>query len=202
MTPEEREGIYGEVHRLVAPYARESDLPSGMCLYWAAYGVLALQRRGLRAILAAGSAGWPMISAEQDDGARPSHFSYMWDPRAPALATTFAAGWLPEMHVWIRLPSPEPAGRVIVDFASGFFPAQARRICRYDWPGTRPPKFLWCRQDRLPRGAFYKPDETATVLAVMAVRSVLGKEAAAAMIRDWQQPSLTPAAKPGLTNMV
>src|SRR4051812_33982043 len=47
--------------------------PGQACLYWAHYTVQVLTALGVRAIIQAGSASWPRLRPDQDDGVSPTH---------------------------------------------------------------------------------------------------------------------------------
>jgi len=148
--------------------------PSGRCLYYAVATIQAIKAAGLRAILQAGTAMWPMIRPEQDDGVRMTHFSYVWSPDEPKSREAVANGKMPEMHVWAAIP----ALHEIVDFSTGFWPGQALVLGGFDWPGDRPPEYLWCKAKELPSGVIYQPNTTATMLALLYVTRLWGGKVA------------------------
>lgn len=156
--------------------------PSGACLY-AALGVMAAAHvHGRRLVLQAGTAEWPRLRPDQDDGRAdtPTHFGYVWDPDAP-LTRAWVAGIrpmtddaqavvLPEVHCW----AGDPERQELVDPTSGRFPEQCRRLVGLDWPGDRPLRRTWLPVAEVHRlGAVYVPDERATRLlaALVADRS-------------------------------
>ena len=69
------------------------------CLYWAHYTVEVLKALGIRAIIQAGSASWPRLRPDQDDGVSPTHHSYVWEQDSVVTTARLAASQMPELHV-------------------------------------------------------------------------------------------------------
>lgn len=138
------------------------------CLYWAAETTRELSRRGLRALIQAGTLMWPRVLPEQDDGVSPTHFSYVWEPNSMTTRNLILAGMLPEMHIWVGLPDSNE----IVDLTTKFLPVQCQRLIKYDWPGIKPPDYLWTNAKELPEGVIYEPDIKAIVLALRHLKGV------------------------------
>ncbi len=128
----------------------------GLCLYWAAFGVTEIRSWGRPAIIQAGTASWPRIRPEEDDGVMATHFSYVWTPGS---RPDHAAGKLPEMHVWIALPDTLE----VVDFTTSLWPDQCRKVTGMEWTAPDPPPWIWTK--RLPPGVVYTPDHDAIALA-------------------------------------
>ncbi len=89
----------------------------------------------------------------QDDGKRPTHFSYEWSPWREESQAALKLGLLPEIHVWVGLPDRNE----IVDFSTKFFREQAA-VEGLDWRTAPPPDFLWCAPADLPAGVVYTPN--------------------------------------------
>ena len=68
----------------------------GNCLEfaWQGYRVIKAWPGAPRTIIQAGSAQWPRVPPEMDDGESPTNFSYEWDPDSP-VARLFRAGVYP-----------------------------------------------------------------------------------------------------------
>lgn len=175
----EKDAIFRETQARATAFARDRGIPEeATCLYLSYYGALALGERGLRPLIQAGSADWPRVRPEDDDGRTETHFGYMWSPRELPSILALDAGLMPEMHVWIGLPD---SGE-IVDFSTGFFPAQARKLMDYDWPeDLRPPPYYWGGASGLGR-AFYKAEWDAIGRALSYVRDIFGGGALAALL--------------------
>lgn len=167
----DRDRIFREVMERALEFARDHAIPEeATCLYLAYYGALELAERGVRPVLQAGSAGWPRVRPQDDDGINPTHFSYMWSPDEKPSRMALDVGLMPEMHVWIGLPD---AGQ-IVDFSAGLFPVQARKLMGYDWPEElRPPAYFWGSAGDLGH-AFYNPDMAAIRCALRYIGDIYG----------------------------
>ena len=156
-----QDAMIAEASALAAAQCRWLGLaPEGACLVYAAAILGIAQRQGLRLVLQAGSAFWPRMTPEQDDGVSPTHFGYEWDP--PNVARHLAAGHLPEMHAW----AGDPVTQDLVDLTTGQFPAQCQRMLGAGWPGVRPPLTWWGPARSLPDGVSYTPNRDATRLAM------------------------------------
>ena len=120
-----------------------------------------LERRGVRALLQAGSMEFPMGGI--DDGVNATHFSYIWEPESAETRARIAREEMPEMHVWVGLPD---SGEIL-DVTTCFHQTQARRLGLL-WRGPAPPPFLWERADQLPgRGVIYIPERRAIAWALV-----------------------------------
>lgn len=164
------EDVYEAVMEAVKPFQeQEGCLKSGLCLYSGYFAVRELRKRGLNAQIQAGSAQWPLITPEMDDGVRPTHFGYVWG-EVPVDPFKIAQGLLPEMHVWAAIAETG----LVVDMAAGWFPAQAKAIQNFDWPGPKPPKFVWATAEQMPDWAVYQPAEDAIRLTLGLVYRMFG----------------------------
>ncbi|MCI0457784.1 MAG: hypothetical protein L0Z62_12520 [Gemmataceae bacterium] len=154
---------------------------TGQCLEfaWRGYRIIKGWPGAPRTIIQARSAQWPRIPPEMDDGVRPTHFAYEWhaDSHAAQLlrsgivpvvrrADNLVAASLPEMHVWLACPD---SGE-LVDFTTGHWPAACLATLGEDWPGPRPPEYLWTFGNRLPAGVNYLPDREAIDVAILILR--------------------------------
>jgi len=156
-----------EVGPIVEALVREHHpdvAPSAACFFRSVYGATVLQRQfKTRVLLQAGSAQWPRVTPAQDDGVCMTHFGYVWSPGEPPSVDALRAGTLPEMHVWLA----EPQTQTLIDFSAGDFPAQAKALCGYDWPGRKPPR-VFCGK-RPPCGVVYEPHIQAIKFALALV---------------------------------
>lgn len=169
-----KKAIFGEVTRRVNADPRCAEiLHPGLCIFFAIHTVKVLLEEGERVILQAGSAGWPRILPEQDDGKTSTHFSYMWTPNETPSRIAMESGRLPEMHVWAAIPFTKE----IVDMSTKSWPDQARLLARLDWPGTVPPDFFWGTADDLrSTKAFYLADAAAIKHALKVIARLFGSE--------------------------
>jgi hypothetical protein len=147
----------------------DGDRPAQACLYWACYTVEVLMALGIRAIIQAGSASWPRLRPDQDDGVSPTHHSYVWEPDSAATRFRLAAGDLPEMHVWAAVPERGE----IIDMTTRYWPDQCLSIQELDWPGDKPPTYFWGTADEVPDGVIYAADMKAIALALHLLKGDL-----------------------------
>lgn len=176
------------IHRLtVAAVLAELGDPDdrtqliGRCLdfAWHGYRVLKAWPGAPRTIIQAGSAQWPRVPPEMDDGVSPTHFAYHWDPQSePArLARAgvhvasgrlggFPALSLPEVHVWLGCPDTGE----LIDFTTSLWPLACMRTLGLGWPGPLPPEYFWDFGTRRPPGVNYLADRDAISLAVALLR--------------------------------
>lgn len=139
----------------------------GKCLYIAHAVAATLFAHGLRPVIQAGSMQWPLVRREKDDGASSTHFAYMWEPYSlPSLASV-AAGYLPEMHVWVGLIETQE----VIDFSTRHFKAHAE-ACGLRWTAADPPPYLWANADNWPDWVRYTPNRDATLYACRILRSL------------------------------
>jgi len=161
-----RSHLAGEARRLFLE-RHPNALPHASCLYWALAVIRACRECGIRAILQAGTAMWPRLRPEQDDGLSPTHFSYVWEPEAPLTLERLANNLLPEMHVWAAVPAEQE----MVDLTTSFWPEQCQRLLGRDWPGDLPPSWLWATCEELPERVVYQADLRAIVAVYQLLRN-------------------------------
>jgi hypothetical protein len=145
--------------------------PEKACLYWAYYTVEVIETFGIRAIIQAGSASWPRVRPDQDDGVSSTHHSYVWEPDSPITKARVAAHELPELHCWAALPNRGE----IIDMTTGYWPEQCQRILGLDWPGDKPPAYFWGTAAELPQSVMYAPDMQAIRLVLGLIKKATGE---------------------------
>ena len=129
------------------------------CLYHTASLIYAASKNGLDLIPQAGTAAWPRICLDQDDGKMDTHFAYQWNGiEHPSTQAAIRAGGMPEMHVW----AADVKGQAIVDITTKYLPEQCIKQARMEWTAPQPPDHLWAQTNEMPAGYFYKPNEDAT----------------------------------------
>ena len=143
--------------------------PGQACLYWAHYTVEVLKALGVLAVFQAGSASWPRLRPDQDDGVSPTHHSYVWEPDSVVTKARIVAGAMPELHVWAAIPEHGE----IIDMTTRYWAEQCRLIQKLDWPGDKPPTYFWGTADEMPAGVMYAPDMTAIALALHLLKGDL-----------------------------
>jgi len=99
--------------------------PEQGCLFYAAYTAVAVSRRGVRAVLQAGSASWLFKAAERDDGVGPTHYSYVFEANSRMTALRLGQGMLPELHCWAAIPQTGE----IIDLTTRHLPGFSRWLC-------------------------------------------------------------------------
>jgi hypothetical protein len=149
----------------------------GQCLEfaWQGYCVIKEWPGAPRTIIQAGSAQWPRIPPELDDGVSPTHFSYQWEGDS-AVTRLVRAGMvpivrrpdgqvatsLPEMHVWLACPE----SRELIDFTTGQWPTACKVLLGQEWLAADPPAYLWTFGTRCPSGVHYRPERDAIATVV------------------------------------
>lgn len=136
------------------------------CLYFAKTTCDVLHEQGIRASVQAGSAQWPRIRPDQDDGVCNTHFGYVFSD-CEQTRQRFQACLLPEMHCWVALLQE----RVIIDLTTRFWPQQCLESQKMDWPGDQPPPYLWTDSGgKLPPRVLYRPEPLACIMALTLLR--------------------------------
>lgn len=127
--------------RRAFPQAREGF----DCLYQAVALQIVLGLAGLKTMLQAGTAQWPYLRREEDDGKGSTHFAYKWEgPETPVNAARIREGQLPEFHCWVAHRDPD----TIIDPTTSTWPIRAR-IGGYQWTNSFPPDYLWVTTEGL-----------------------------------------------------
>lgn len=163
----------------------EVDL-SGQCLEfgWHCYRIIRDWPGAPRTLIQAGSAQWPRVPPELDDGVSPTHFAYEWDPQS-AFARLVRSGTipvarradghlalsLPEIHVWLGCPDTGE----IIDFTTGQWPAACRAALGLEWLAPLPPAYFWNFGTRRPHGVNYLAERDA-IDCVIALLQLQGRE--------------------------
>ena len=169
LVPPEKAAIVAAV---VAAVAATHPEPAAACLHTALFALRAIQARGLRAILQAGTMNWPILAEAEDcgDPLQPTHFSYQWEDREEAAFALLKRRQprmrgllcLPELHVWAAIPETGE----LVDLTTRYLPAQAARRAGLRWTAPLPPDVLWVTAAEMPPRVQYIPSRQATELVV------------------------------------
>jgi hypothetical protein len=173
-----------DIHRRVIAAVRqelgEQAQLAGHCLEiaWQGHHLIKSLPAAPRTIIQAGSASWPRVPPELDDGQGPTHFSYEWDKDSDAArllrlglalvvrrADGLVACSLPEVHVWLACPETQE----LIDFSAGLLPAACKAAIGLEWLAPAPPDYLWAACTALPDGVSYRPSREAIdcVLAIL-----------------------------------
>ena len=137
------------------------------CLFYAVLTATAVSKRGVRAILQAGSASWPFKAPERDDGVGPTHYSYMFEAGSTSTVLRLANGRLPEMHCWAAIP----ATGELIDLTTRHLPELLpRALPGEEWSAPVPPLLFWGRAESMPAGWRYEADAGAIGIAFECLR--------------------------------
>jgi len=141
----------------------------GACLYlsWAVCTVA--REHGIRLLMLAGSAYWPHVTPETDDGVESNRFGYEFD--LETAAPYLAANLMPELHVW----AGDPLTGEIVDLSTGAWPNQCRELLGVGWKAPNPPAFFWAPPSSLPNLAEYRATKEAGAVALELLLRLAGE---------------------------
>lgn len=157
-----KDEVFNEVMHRMEDY--EGKIHQG-CFYVAKTTCDVLHEQGVKASLQAGSAEWPRIRPEQDDGECDTHFGYVFSD-CEQTRQRFQACLMPEMHVWVALIQE----KVIIDLSTQFWPMQCLEKIGVDWPGDQPPPYLWTESGRLPPRVHYEAVPLACFMTIALLR--------------------------------
>lgn len=144
-----------------------TDRSRGTCFYLADAVVRAAREHGHRLIIQAGTAYWPRVTDETDDGEEPNQFGYCWESTfEDGLAYVAKHGTLPEMHVW----AADPAAQEIVDLSIGQLPSLCEALAGLPWKAPEPPRWVWQPFGDFPDLTSYVPTMEATALALFILK--------------------------------
>jgi hypothetical protein len=136
------------------------------CVLWAeATRQVLREQLGIQSFLQAGTANWPIIPDDLDDGVCCTHFGYVFEK--DVAFQRFNQGLLPELHAWVVVPEHEE----IIDLTTGYQPLQCKRMIGKEFhPRVLPPSYLWCKWNNLPDGWRYRADPIATAMASLLIQ--------------------------------
>lgn len=134
------------------------------CVWWAFHLVSMLKEMDIPAQIQAGTAYWPRLRPEQDDGNSntPTQFGYLFTPSRENMAQVVCSGTMPEMHAWVGIRGANGFPNTVIDPTTFWWPMACLKSTGMDWPGDYPPAYFW--SDRLPRGVTYSPSREAIKL--------------------------------------
>ncbi len=142
------------------------------CVVWALAGSIALSRHGVRTILfQGGSAFWPVVRPEHDDGVTPNRFGYQWS--LTEAMPHLMAGDLPEVHAWLAFDDLD-GERWVLDLAAGGFAREGARELKLKPEAVAAvPEAFWHRvAEPLPAEVEYRADANATRTVVAFVTAL------------------------------
>ncbi len=170
ISPQDRDEIFCRTRDKVL---EEQGSLVGQCLSfaWHGYETIRSYPNAPQVVIQAGSASWPRIPMEHDDGKIMTHLSYQFE--FDSASTTQFLGKLlgvsenseedtpyslPEIHIWLALPE----SKELVDFTIGTWPLACEGILGEPWLAPPPPEYFW--GSVLPPFVRYVPNWRATVL--------------------------------------
>ena len=160
--------IVKKARKLVKAHFPSVAGSTGACLYlsWAVCSVA--REHKINLLMMAGSAYWPRVTSETDDGVEANRFGYEWDPieAAPHLA----ADIMPELHVW----AGDPLTGEIIDLSTGDWPKQCLDVLGVPWKAPSPPAFFWAPASSLPALAEYRATKEAGETALRLISRAIG----------------------------
>lgn len=169
---DKRNAIVADARQLFQHFSPMMADHWGTCVYQTAALIAAAQQHGLTAengtaiVPQAGSAFWRRIAEADDDGAQDTHWGFQYDPST--LAPGDMCGLPVEVHVWAAIPS---LGEII-DISTRDWPKTCKASAGLDWPGPKPPDYMWLKTTQPPKGAAYIGDQDATERAHMAILDI------------------------------
>lgn len=152
----DKQAVFEQVVKMTAPCRL------GRCLYASLSALFILKKEYPDVIVQAGSMSWPIIPPELDDGVSPTHFSYEWSSSHPDTLMAILQNRMPEMHVWLVIPSTEE----IIDMTTYELPTMAEEKAKLKWQSARPPDYLWVNFNAIPSNVIYRANRDAIVLAM------------------------------------
>lgn len=145
------------------------------CVPWALAGSIALSRHGVRTIhYQGGSAFWPVVKPEYDDGVTPNRFGYQWS-LAEAMPHLLD-GDLPEVHAWLAFDDPD-GDRWVLDLAAGGFAREGARELKLkpEAVAAVPEAFWHPVSEPLPAEVEYRADANASRTVAAFVSALRGE---------------------------
>jgi hypothetical protein len=165
----EKDAIATAAQRMVEHFVIPKGVERWRACLWYSFGAIPFLKKVLktRVIAQAGTASWPRIRMEDDDGEVMTHFSYVFDAHHEMTAMSLALRQLPEMHCWLALPE---TGEVI-DLSAGFQAEACEKHSGHLWEAPPPPSYYWFPVTGGPEHVHYDPDPVATRIAIIASNS-------------------------------
>jgi hypothetical protein len=146
------------------------------CLWWAYHLTCVLRGMDIPAQIQAGTAYWPRLRQDQDDGLPTTlpHFGYQYTPSTGDLVRIAVFHRLPEMHVWVGIPGADGFPPTIIDPTTQWWPDLCRLRIGKDWPGDKPPLYFW--GSKAPPGVVYEPHREAIRLCyiILSLTQTIG----------------------------
>lgn len=168
MKQSDRSRIVRQIHEATKRRVGKGKLHRS-CMWYAFETIRILDSYSIRAVLQAGSASWKVVPDENDDGIKPTHYSYVCESLTSRdIMVMMTEGVLPELHVWAAIPSTNE----VIDLTTRFLP----RLCKESGIELelKYPAYLWEDVKRLSEtGVYYEPNRNATLLLMHIIMEKL-----------------------------
>lgn len=134
------------------------------CLWWVWHLTCVLRGMDIPAQIQAGTAYWPRLREDQDDGlpTTKTQYGYKFTDCAANVVQIVILHQMPEMHAWVGIPGVEGFPPTIIDATTQWWPELCKLRTGMDWPGDNPPPYFW--SDKVPHGVMYAPHREAIKL--------------------------------------
>lgn len=163
------------IRRLAIRLAPAEYDPHLSCIYHAAATMFYMRRvhGNGNVFLQAGSASWPRLRDDQDDGkpTTPNQFSYVFSLESPGTAIQLAKGFLPEMHAWCY----DQTTGCFIDTTVEYQPEACKKMTGMDWPGDPPPPFIWHTVKDMPNRIIYQAHRAAVLIAERGIQQTMNQ---------------------------
>lgn len=141
-----------------------------VCIYWACAVGVALLENKIRGVVQAGSASWPFIEMENDDGISATNYSYVWDKNAGTcvvnVMTILHTVLMPELHAWVGIPETQE----VIDPTTRFLKNNVK-AAGFEWKRKQdPPQYFW--DHKLPANTIYEVCPVATRYVLNLIKQI------------------------------
>lgn len=138
-----------------------------VCIYWACAVGTALVQEGIRGVIQAGSASWPFIDMQDDDGVSATNYSYVWGMTNDLSFEQHGSKFLmPELHAWVGIPETQE----IIDPTTRFLKRNVK-ASGFEWKRKQdPPQYFW--SNKLPEHTIYEACPFATRYVLQLMKSI------------------------------
>lgn len=142
----ERDEIADQVEAMVGSFDLPNRKIKTASVYYAAAAMNVLGSHGIKAMLQAGTALWPRIRRDQDDGVQTTHWGYVYDPLSQEAEDQYRAGQLPDLHAWVAIVGKQE----VVDFTVGQQPLKCQMELGLSC--IEYPRYFWGRSEQAVEG--------------------------------------------------
>jgi len=130
------------------------------CLIWSVAAMIRLRYDDLDPQIRAGTMLWPRMREHKPNDL--DLFGYRFRPTHPQSVALMAAGELPELHVWLEIPTKN----FIVDLTTGYLPKACLEFTKLPWLNEPPPEYLFTKKEDIPERVIYAHDDHALSISI------------------------------------